>query len=160
MTVARTQKCAPAKAGAQRRRRLFRAPAFAGAHPRSKHEQERGFTLVELMVVIVILGLLATIVVINVMPAMDRAAATTARANISQIEEGLKIYKLNNGRYPTAEEGLAALVPATVDRLPNDPWGNPYRYGLPGRDGKDFTVITWGADGREGGSGENEDISN
>ena len=63
------------------------------------------------MVVIVILGLLATIVVINVMPAMDRAAATTARTNISQIEEGLKIYKLNNGRYPTTEEGLAALTP-------------------------------------------------
>lgn len=121
---------------------------------------DEGFTLVELMVVIVILGLLATIVVINVMPAMDRAAATTARANIAQIEEGLRIHKLNNGRYPTAEEGLAALVPATIDRLPNDPWGNPYRYSLPGRDGRDFTVMTWGADGREGGSGENEDISN
>jgi general secretion pathway protein G len=125
-----------------------------------KHERECGFTLVELMVVIVILGLLATIVVINVMPAMDRAAATTARTNIAQIEEGLKLYKLSNGRYPTAEEGLAALTPGTIDRLPNDPWGNPYRYSLPGRDGKDFTVMTWGADGREGGSGENEDIAN
>ena len=65
------------------------------------------------MVVIVILGLLATIVIINVMPAMDRAAATTARADISQIEQGLEMYKLDNRRYPTSEEGLAALVPGT-----------------------------------------------
>ena len=127
---------------------------------REATRDEEGFTLVELMVVIVILGLLATIVVINVMPAMDRAAATTARANISQIEEGLKIYKLDNGRYPTAEEGLAALTPGTIDRLPNDPWGRPYRYAVPGRGGKDFTVSTLGADGREGGLGENEDLSN
>jgi len=122
---------------------------------------EHGFTLVELMVVIVIIGLLATIVIINVMPAAERAAVTKARADIATLEQTLDIYKLEHQRYPTSEEGLEALVAGNfLRRLPNDPWNRPYRYASPGRGGQPFTVASWGADGREGGSGENADIAN
>ena len=129
--------------------------------PRRTRRHEEGFTLVELMVVLVIIGLLATIVVINVMPAADRAAVTKARADIATLEQGIDLYHLNNRRYPTTEEGLQALVASnTIRRLPNDPWSNPYRYAAPGRDGRPYSIASWGADNREGGSGENEDISN
>jgi general secretion pathway protein G len=133
----------------------------AKALARRRRRREDGFTLVELMVVIVIIGLLATIVIINVMPAADRAAATKARADIATLEQGIDIYRLENLRYPTGEEGLQALVAGNqLRRLPNDPWNRPYLYSAPGRDGKPFTVATLGADGREGGSGEDADISN
>ena len=122
---------------------------------------EGGFTLVELMVVIVILGLLATIVVINVMPAADRAAVTKARADIATLEQGIEMYRLDHLRYPTSAEGLQALVSGNyVRRLPNDPWGSPYRYSAPASDGRPFQIASFGADGREGGDGENEDIAN
>jgi general secretion pathway protein G len=152
---------APAKAGAQRPWRLHWAPAFAGARSRSKRERERGFTLVEMMVVIVIIGLLATIVVINVMPAADRAAVTKARADIATLEQGVEMYRLDNMRYPTSEEGLQALVNGNyVRRLPDDPWNNPYRYAAPGPEGRPFQISSLGADGREGGDGDNADIVN
>ncbi len=143
----------------------------AGRDPRSRSHgvarrgpglrRDDGFTLVELMVVLVIIGLLATIVILNVMPAADRAAVTMARADIATLEQGVEMYRLDNQRYPTSEEGLQALVAGEyIRRLPNDPWNHPYRYGAPGRDGRPFTILTWGADGREGGSGENADIAN
>ena len=123
--------------------------------------REDGFTLVELMVVLVIIGLLATIVIINVMPAADRAATTKARADIATLEQGLEMYRLDNQRYPTSEEGLQALVAGQyVRRLPNDPWNHPYRYAAPGRNGAPFSIATWGADDREGGSDTNADITN
>jgi general secretion pathway protein G len=122
---------------------------------------EAGFTLVELMVVIVIIGLLATVVVINVTPSLDRGAVTKARADISTLEQGLEIYRLNNLRYPSSDEGLQALVAGGfVKRLPNDPWGNPYLYASPGGEGRAFDVYSYGADGRQGGSDENADIGN
>lgn len=125
--------------------------------PRSPDEE--GFTLVELMVVIVIIGLLATVVVINVLPATDRAARTKAEADIATLEQAVEMYRLNSLRYPSAEQGLQAVVDAGfVRRLENDPWGNPYRYVVPGPDGAPFAVISLGADGREGGEGENADI--
>ncbi|HEX8193850.1 MAG TPA: type II secretion system major pseudopilin GspG [Allosphingosinicella sp.] len=124
-------------------------------------EGEEGFTLVELMVVIVIIGLLATVVVINVMPASDRAAATKARADLATLEQGIEMYRLTNLSHPTSEQGLQVLVQSgQVRRLPNDPWGNPYLYAAPGRQGQPFEVYSYGADGREGGEGENADISN
>jgi len=122
---------------------------------------EDGFTLVELMVVLVIIGLLATIVIINVMPAADRAAVTKARADIATLEQGIEMYRLDNQRYPTTSEGLQALVAGRyIRRLPDDPWRHPYRYAAPGTGGKPFTVASWGADGREGGTGNDADITN
>ena len=121
---------------------------------------QAGFTLVELMVVLVILGLLATIVIINVMPALDKGTETKAKADIATLEQGIDMYHLSNRRYPTNEEGLQALVPTFVRRLPNDPWDRPYRYLSPGRNGRPYTVMTWGADGREGGSGNDADLTN
>ena len=133
-------------------------------HPRRRGKagtREEGFTLVELMVVIVIIGLLATVVVINVMPASERAAATKARADIATLEQGVEMYRLANLSYPTAEQGLQALVQGgQVRRLPNDPWGNAYRYTVPGRQGRPFEIYSFGADGREGGEGADADISN
>ena len=121
---------------------------------------EEGFTLVELMVVIVIIGLLATVVLINVAPATDKAAATKVRADISTLEQGVEMYRLSKLNYPSGD-GLQALVgEGFVKRLPNDPWGNPYRYAAPGRNGQPFSIYSTGADGREGGEGEDADIGN
>ena len=126
-----------------------------------RRSAEHGFTLVELMVVIVIIGLLATIVIINVMPAADRAANTKTRADIATLEQAVEMYRLDHQTYPPADEGLQALIAGRyIRRLPNDPWGNPYRYATPGADGQSFQIASWGADGREGGSGEDADISN
>jgi general secretion pathway protein G len=126
-----------------------------------RRAREQGFSLVELMVVIVIIGLLATIVIINVMPAADRAATTKARADISTLEQAVELYRLDHLTYPPTAEGLQALLSGNyIRRLPEDPWGNPYRYSVPGPDGRPFQIASWGADGREGGDGENADISN
>ena len=122
---------------------------------------EEGFTLVELMVVIVIIGLLATVVVINVMPATDRAAATKAKADIATLEQGVEMYRLNKMRYPEGEGGLQAVVSeGYIKRLPKDPWGNDYHYAAPGREGREFEIFSLGADGKEGGEGEDADIGN
>jgi general secretion pathway protein G len=134
---------------------------------------EHGFTLIELMVVIVILGILATIVVINVLPNQDRAMITKAKSDIALIEQSLEMYRLNNLVYPSTSDGLQALVtpPASliqkeryqpggyVKRLPKDPWGRPYLYASPGTHGT-FDVSSLGADGVPGGEGENADIGN
>jgi general secretion pathway protein G len=128
--------------------------------PRRQRDED-GFTLIELMVVLVIIGLLATIVIINVLPAADRAAVTKAHADIATLEQALDMYKLDNQRYPTTEEGLQVLVAGRyIPRLPEDPWHHPYRYAAAGQGGKPFTVATLGADGREGGSGNDADITN
>ena len=111
------------------------------------------------MVVIVIIGLLATVVLINVMPAADRANATKARADIATLEQAVEMYRLNNMRYPRADEGLQALVAeGLVKRLQNDPWGQPYQYAVPGGDGRQFDIFSYGADNRQGGEGEDADI--
>jgi general secretion pathway protein G len=123
-------------------------------------KNEAGFTLVELMVVIVIIGLLATVVMINVLPATDRAATTKAKADIATLEQGVEMYRLNNLRYPNGQEGLQSIVSGGhVRRLPNDPWGNAYRYVMPGRAGQPFEIYSLGADGREGGEGNDADIT-
>lgn len=147
------------------------APASAGAAARRrKRRREAGFTLVELMVVIVIIGLLATIVALNVLPSGDTARVQKAKADIATIEQGLELYRLQMGSYPTTTQGLNALVsaPAGVDagryqaggyikRLPQDPWGRPYLYASPGQHGA-ADVWTLGADGKDGGEGIDADI--
>jgi general secretion pathway protein G len=123
-------------------------------------DDEKGFTLVELMVVLVIIGLLATVVVINVLPSQDRAMVQKAKADIVLLDQGLEMYKINNLTYPSASEGLEALVAkGVIKRLPVDPWGRPYRYSMPGQRGA-VDVYSLGADGADGGEGDNADIGN
>ncbi|MGC3964985.1 MAG: type II secretion system major pseudopilin GspG [Rhodocyclaceae bacterium] len=129
----------------------------------------RGFTLVEIMVVIVILGVLAALIVPKIMERPDQARAAAARQDIHTIVEQLKLYKLDNRMYPTSEQGLIALVqkPSTepvpsgwkkyLDKLPNDPWGHPYQYINPGLHG-DVDVFSLGSDGETGGEGAAADI--
>ena len=129
---------------------------------RPRTADERGFTLVELMVVIVIIGLLATIVAINVLPSGDKARVTRAKADIGTIEAGLDLYKLQNGRYPTTSEGLGALVQPGGAYLkgsgvPQDPWNRDYLYASPGQHGE-ADVWSLGADGKDGGEDTNADI--
>lgn len=133
------------------------------AKPRrpQKRSREEGFTLVELMVVIVIIGLLATVVVINVMPAQDTARIKKAEADISLLEQAAEMYRLNKLNYPETGEGLQSLVSeGFIKRLPEDPWGNAYVYAAPGGEGRAFDIYSLGADGREGGEGEDADIGN
>lgn len=132
--------------------------------------RQTGFTLIEIMVVVVILGILAALVVPRVLDRPDQARAVAARQDISGIMQALKLYRLDNGRYPTTEQGLRALVerPASgqvppnwkqyLDRLPADPWGNPYQYLSPGVHGTDVDVFSLGADGQAGGENADADI--
>ena len=140
------------------------SPSFAA---RLRHAA--GFTLIELMVVLVIIGVLAALIVPNVLDRTDDARATAARTDVHNIMQALKLYKLDNQRFPTAEQGLQALVarPAAapqpmnwkpyLEKLPNDPWGKPYQYLNPGIKGE-VDVMSFGADGQSGGEGKNADI--
>ena len=122
-------------------------------------QKSKGFTLIEVMVVVVILGILAAIIVPKVMDRPDTARLVKARTDIRAIESALNLYKLDNFNYPTTDEGLQALIPKYLDRLATDPWGNPYLYLSPGLHG-DMDVYTLGADGVQGGTGKDADIGN
>ena len=120
-------------------------------------QKTRGFTLIEVMVVVVILSILAAIIVPRVMDRPDTARLVKVQSDIRAIESALNLYKLDNFDYPSTEEGLDALVPKYIARLSNDPWGNPYLYLSPGLHG-DMDVYTLGADGLQGGTGINADV--
>ena len=131
---------------------------------------EQGFTLLEIMVVVVIIGLLAALVVPRYMGQVDTANINRAKGDLRGIETALNLYRLDNFRYPSTTEGLEALVKnpgetsapnwrQQLARVPLDPWERPYQYANPGQHGE-FDVFTFGADGQEGGEGTNADIGN
>lgn len=125
---------------------------------RSVLRTERGFTLLELLVVIVIIGLLAGYVAPRYFSQVGKSEIQVARAQIDALDKALDQYRLEKRRYPTTEEGLAALQPYLKKGLPNDPWGRPYVYRVPGERGGEYDVFSYGRDGKPGGRGEDADI--
>src|ERR1700677_1979162 len=136
------------------------------------HKRERGFTLIEIMVVVVILAVLGALVVPKILENVDKARVTRAASDIRAIQTALDLYRLDNFKYPTTEQGLQALVTQPSDptitnyrsggylpSLPKDPWNNVYQYVSPGANGRDYDIISYGREGKPGGEGERADIS-
>ena len=134
--------------------------------------RQRGFTLIEIMVVVVILAVLGALVVPKILENVDKARVTRAQSDIRAIQTALDLYRLDNFTYPTTEQGLQALVTQPSDpgitnwrsggylpSLPKDPWNNPYQYVSPGANGRDYDIISYGRDGKPGGEGYDADIS-
>lgn len=139
---------------------------------RHRPTHDDGFTLTEVLVTMAIIGLLATGVVLAVLPRLGDASVTKARSDIATYQSALEMYRLDHFRYPTEQQGLQALVEAPsgidtgrfpengyVQRLRDDPWGNPYVYRIPGEYGE-FDLLSLGADGQEGGEGADADVGN
>jgi len=128
----------------------------------------RGFTLIELMVVVVILGMLATMVMPKILDKPEQARRTKAKVDIRSVQSALGMFKTDTGRFPTTSEGLQALVAnpgvrgygqeGYLERVPRDPWGNPYIYLSPGVHSRDYDLVSYGKDGEQGGDGDNADI--
>jgi len=133
----------------------------------------RGFTLIEIMVVVIIIGLLAAVIVPQVISKVDEARVAKAKQDIQSLETALTMFRLDNSKYPTTEQGLASLVTQPTDpsikhwraggylqRISKDPWGNDYQYVYPGSHGKEYDLFSMGADGAPGGEGLDADIGN
>ncbi len=140
-------------------------------NPENFRKRTAGFTLIEVMIVVVILGILAAVIVPKILDRPDQAKIVAAKADIAVLMQQLKLYRVDNGAYPSTDQGLTALVvkPTSpplptnwktggyLERLPNDPWGHPYVYLYPGLHGE-IDVYSLGADGQPGGEGNNADI--
>ncbi|MBS0613857.1 MAG: type II secretion system major pseudopilin GspG [Proteobacteria bacterium] len=139
--------------------------------PERNRRRLQGFTLIEILVVVVILAVLGAMVVPKILENVDKARVTRAQSDIRAIETALDLYRLDNFKYPTTEQGLAALVKQPADptitnyraggylkAIPKDPWNNPYLYQAPGRDGAEYEIRSLGRDGKEGGEGYDADI--
>jgi general secretion pathway protein G len=129
----------------------------------------RGFTLIELMIVVVIMGLLATTIMPKILDRPEQARRVKAKADIHSIQQALGLFKSDTGRFPTTSEGLRALVSnpgnvknynksAYLERVPTDPWGNPYVYISPGLHSKDYDLESFGKDGEDGGADDDADV--
>jgi general secretion pathway protein G len=141
----------------------------------NEKKNDRGFTLIEILIVMVILGILVWQIAPRIMGKPEEARRVKAQMDIATLETALKLYKLDNGRYPSSEQGLQALVETPTvgvlprkwreggylekGKVPNDPWGSEYVYLAPGLHG-DFDLMSYGADGQPGGEGDDEDINN
>src|SRR6186997_2456038 len=155
------ERFAPPGAGAVEPHRTMSMPSRSCTRIR-----RRGFTLIELMVVLVIIGVLAALIVPNMLDRADDARVTAARTDVNNLMQALKLYKLDNLRYPSGEQGLIAkptvgVIPPNwrpyLDKLPSDPWGHPYQFANPGLKGE-IDVYSFGADGVVGGEKTNADI--
>ncbi|MCM8822806.1 MAG: type II secretion system major pseudopilin GspG [Candidatus Omnitrophica bacterium] len=136
---------------------------------------KKGFTFIELMAVVVILGILAMYVMPRIFGRLDEAKVTAAKVQMKSLEQALRLFYLDNSFYPSTEQGLEALVVKPVsgripekwreggylekNTIPLDPWGHPYVYLSPGRNGEDYEIVSYGKDGQEGGTGYDADIS-
>lgn len=139
----------------------------------SNRKKQRGFTLIEIMVVVIIIGVLGALIVPNVMGRANDARVSAAKSDITALANALELYQLDNNQVPSTDQGLDALVSKPsgapeprkwnaggyIKRLPKDPWGNDYLYLSPGADNS-YDLYSWGADGAEGGEGQNADIGN
>ena len=128
-----------------------------------KNKKQNGFTLIEIMVVLIIIAIMASFVVPSVINRPDQARLTKVKNDILTRESAIDLYKLDNGNYPSNDEGLEELIADEdnlyLKRLPLDPWNNPYQYSNPGRNSK-IDIFSLGADNQEGGDGNNKDIGN
>lgn len=134
---------------------------------------QKGFTLIEIMVVVIIIGLLAAVIVPSVISKVDEARVSKAKADIQALEAALTMFRLDNSKYPTTDQGLQSLVAQPTDpsirhwrpggyiqHVSKDPWGNPYQYAFPGSHGKEYDIFTLGSDAQPGGEGTAADIGN
>jgi general secretion pathway protein G len=125
---------------------------------RKRNRRARGITLIEMLVVITIIALFSAVAYQRLSPSVDKGRRTAAKAQIEAFAGALQTYHIEKGRFPSNEEGLGAIRPYLAKDIPNDPWGNPYVYKYPGDHGPEPDLICYGADGRAGGEGVNEDI--